>query len=350
MALRTPLYDTHAALGATFTEFAGYDMPVVYGSIKEEHAAVRESVGLFDVSHMSNLFVEGPGAAETIAACTTKPADLEERKGRYTVLLNDDGTILDDLFYFHLGPDRFLVIPNAGMNQAAAARLQAFAPDTVTVRDESSQWAILALQGPVARDVLAKASEDEAPKFHRIADMTIGGAKCLVSGTGYTGEKGVEIYCQASDAPAVWDALMAAGAQHGIRPIGLGARDTLRLEKGYCLAGNEFAGGRTPLEAGLGWIMDWDHEFPGKAELLAQKGTAHPKLVALVQEKGVPRHGYEILRDGAVIGEITSGTQSPTLGSGIALGYATGVRIGDEVDIQVRNRVQKATATKLPFV
>lgn len=349
MALRTPLYETHAALGATFTEFAGYDMPVVYGSIKDEHTAVRERAGLFDVSHMSNVYVTGPGAAETIAACTTKPADLPEGRGRYTVLLNDDGTILDDLFYFHLGPDNFLVIPNAGMNKAAAARLSAFAPDTVTVRDESSKWAILALQGPVARDILAKASNDEAPKFHRIVEMTIANTQCLVSGTGYTGEKGVEIYCPAESSPAVWAALMDAGAEAGIAPIGLGARDTLRLEKGYCLAGNEFSGGRTPLEAGLSWIIDWDHDFPGKAQILAQKETDHPRLIAITQEKGVPRHGYALQKDGVEIGEITSGTQSPTLSHGIALGYATGVKIGDKVQVCVRNKLQDATVVKPPF-
>lgn len=350
MALRTPLYETHAALGATFTEFAGYDMPVVYGSIKDEHAAVRERAGLFDVSHMSNVFVTGAGAAETIAACTTKPADLPEGRGRYTVLLNDDGTILDDLFYFHLGPDNFLVIPNAGMNQAAAARFAQFAPATVSIRDESSSWAILALQGPLARDILAAASADDAPKFHRILEMTIANTKCLVSGTGYTGEKGVEIYCPADQAPAVWNALMAAGADSGIAAIGLGARDTLRLEKGYCLAGNEFAGGRTPLEAGLGWIMDWDHDFPGKAQLLAQKGTNHPRLVAMTQQKGVPRHGYKLQLDGVEIGEITSGTQSPSLGHGIALGYATGVKFGDKIQVLVRNKLQEATIVKPPFV
>lgn len=321
-------------------------MPVVYGSIKEEHAAVREKAGLFDVSHMSNLFIQGPGAAETIAACTTKPADLPEGQGRYTVLLNDDGTILDDLFYFHVGTDKFLVVPNAGMNEAAAARLQAFAGPEVTVRDESAEWAILALQGPEARGILAAVSSDEAPKFHRINEMHIAGVKCLVSGTGYTGEKGVEIYCAATDAPTVWAAIM----EHDVSPIGLGARDTLRLEKGYCLAGNEFAGGRTPLEAGLAWIIDWNHEFPGKSNLLAQKETQYPRLVALAQKKGVPRHGYPILQGDQDIGVITSGTQSPTLGHGIALGYATGVSEGDEVDIQVRNRTQKATVVKLPFV
>ncbi|MGB1586791.1 MAG: glycine cleavage system aminomethyltransferase GcvT [Thermoplasmatota archaeon] len=342
---RTALYDRHAALGATFTEFAGYDMPVVYGSINEEHQAVRTDAGLFDVSHMSNLWIEGPGAVATINAVTTRPIDeLPVGKGQYGVILHEDGTILDDVFTFRLEEERFLMVPNAGRNEVVASHLGNHAAPETALIDETSKWSILAFQGPEARDRLAKLSEDPLPKFHRVATMTIAGAACLVTGTGYTGEKGVEIFVRNEDAPTVWDALVTHG-----KPIGLGARDTLRLEKGYALAGNEFEGGRTPLEAGLGWLIDWDHEFLGKAALLAQKETTHDVLMGLVQAKGVPRHGYPVCKDGEAIGVVTSGTKSPTTGQGIALAYVRGAAVGDEVTVEVRSRHQEATLVKPPF-
>lgn len=342
---RTALYDRHAALGATFTEFAGYDMPVVYGSINDEHHAVRTEAGLFDVSHMSNLWVEGPGAAATISRVTTKSIEaLPVGKGQYGVVLKEDGSILDDVFTFRLEDERFLMVPNAGRNVAVSEHLSAHAaPDTALI-DETTAWSILAFQGPAARERLATLSDDAPPKFHHVATMHIAGAECLVTGTGYTGEKGVEIFVRNEDAPAVWDALAAHA-----KPIGLGARDTLRLEKGYALAGNEFEGGRTPLEAGLGWLIDWDHAFLGKDALLAQKEAGHDRLVGLVQAKGVPRHGYPVCLDGQPIGVVTSGTKSPTTGQGIALAYVRGASVGDAVTVEVRGRHQEATLVKPPF-
>ncbi|HEX2065483.1 MAG TPA: glycine cleavage system aminomethyltransferase GcvT [Candidatus Thermoplasmatota archaeon] len=350
MPLRTALHPLHAAAGATFVEFAGYDMPVHYGSIKEEHHAVRTAAGLFDVSHMSNLWVSGPHAAAALARVTpTDPEALPVGKGKYAVVLREDGTILDDAFYFRLEPERFFVIPNAGRNVAVAEALRA--AGKAPVEDVTAQWSILALQGPRAKEVLAAASPSPPPRFHHIAPMEVGGVECLVSGTGYTGEKGVELYVPAGRSATVWNRLMSAGVPFGIRPIGLGARDTLRLEKGYCLAGNEFAGGRTPLEANLEWTMDWSGDFLGKQRLLEQKASGdRPRLVGLRQEKGIPRHGYAILRGGQPIGEVTSGTLSPTLNVGIALGYVQGASVGDEVAIDVRGRPQPATVVKTPFV
>lgn len=351
----TALHATHKALGATFTEFAGYDMPVHYGSIKDEHHAVRNSVGLFDVSHMSNLWVSGPGAAAAIGAvCPFDPAGLEDGRGKYTVMLREDGTILDDLFVFRVG-DKFHVVPNAGMNQDAVHHLSKHAASAgadVAIEDMTDTTAILALQGPHARAVLAAAMDDELPKFHRIVHAHIAGMHVGVSGTGYTGEKGVEIFAPADEVQAVWDALMAAGdgVGHPVRPIGLGARDTLRLEKGYCLAGNEFEGGRTPLEAGIDFVIDWDHDFLGKDALVAQRGTDHARLVGLTQPKGVPRHGYEVKRGSDMVGTVTSGTLSPTLGHGIALAYCTGVEEGDAVTVDVRGRGMDATVVRPPFV
>ncbi len=351
MPLRTALYDSHAALGATFVEFAGYDMPVHYGSIKEEHFAVRQSAGLFDVSHMSNLWVTGPNAAAAIAKVTpSDAADGPIGKGKYTVVLNDDGTILDDAFWFKMDAERFFVIPNAGRNVAVAGQIAKHGK--AKVEDVSRAWSILALQGPKAREVLAAASASVPPKFHHLIEMEVGGAGCLVSGTGYTGEKGVELYVPVKDSKKVWDHLMTTGVQQGIRAIGLGARDTLRLEKAYCLAGNEFAGGRTPIEAGLEWAMNWEGDFVGKSKLLAQKDAGdHARLVGMKQEKGIPRHGYPIQRgDGAAIGEVTSGTLSPTLNVGIALGYVKGAGLGDEVQVEIRGKPQPATIVKTPFV
>lgn len=350
--LRTPLYDAHAGLGATFVEFAGYDMPVHYGSIKDEHVAVRTGVGLFDVSHMSNLWVTGPKAAAALAKVTpSDPTKVPVGKGKYTVVLNEDGTILDDTFYFKLAEDRFYVIPNAGRNAAVAQQVAKHTPG-VKVEDVTKEHGILALQGPKARDVLAAASPSAAPKFHHLVEMDVAGVKCLVSGTGYTGEKGVELYVPATGVRMVWDHLLQVGAGHGIKPIGLGARDTLRLEKGYCLAGNEFEGGRTPIEANLEWCMDWSGDFLGKARLLQQKDDpTTDRLVGLVQEKGIPRHGYRIERQGTEAGRVTSGTQSPSLGKGIALGYVRGgADPGEDFEIVVRDRPMAAEVAKLPFV
>ena len=351
MPLRTPLYDAHASLGASFVEFAGYDMPVHYGSIKDEHVAVRTGVGLFDVSHMSNLWVTGKKAAAALARVTpSDPAKVPVGKGKYTVVLRDDGTIVDDAFYFKLADDRFYVIPNAGRNVAVLEAIANATPG-VKVEDVTTQWGILALQGPKARDVLAAATPDAAPKFHHIADMTVAGVKCLVSGTGYTGEKGVELYVPTEGLRAVWDHLLATGKAHGIKPIGLGARDTLRLEKGYCLAGNEFEGGRTPIEAGLEWAIDWSVDFLGKARLQRQKDSGdHLRLVGLLQEKGIPRHGYPVHKQGQTVGKVTSGTLSPTLDQGIALAYVKGAELGDEVNVEVRGKAMAAKIVKTPFV
>ena len=351
MPLRTPLYDAHAKLGASFVEFAGYDMPVHYGSIKDEHMAVRNAAGLFDVSHMSNLWVTGKKAAVAIAKVTpSDPAKVPVGKGKYTVVLRDDGTIVDDTFYFKLAEDRFYMVPNAGRNAVVAEHLATHTPG-VKVEDVTKEHGILALQGPKARDILAAATPDPAPKFHHLVDMTVAGVKCMVSGTGYTGEKGVELYVPSAGVAAVWDHLLATGKPQGLKPIGLGARDTLRLEKGYCLAGNEFEGGRTPIEAGLEWTMDWGGDFLGKAALQRQKNEgSHRRLVGLLQDKGIPRHGYPIHKSGQTIGKVTSGTLSPTLDQGIALGYVQGAEVGDDVNIEVRGKAMSAKIVKTPFV
>jgi aminomethyltransferase len=350
VALRTALYDAHAALGATFTEFGGFDMPVHYGSIKDEHAAVRSDVGLFDVSHMSNLFVSGSQAEATLAAVTpSDPTKVADGRCKYTVILRNDGTILDDTIYSRVGKDRFLVIPNAGMNEAAVTHLRTHGK--AKVEDVSRSWSILALQGPKAEAVYEAVIGHAMPKPFTIEPLEASGVHGYVSGTGYTGERGVEFILPDGGARALWDRLLAKGEPFGIRPCGLGARDTLRLEKGYCLAGNEFAGGRTPVEAGLGWLIDWKSSALGMEALRAQKVSGdHDRLVGLRQEKGIPRHGYGVHRDGERIGEVTSGTQSPSMGVGIALAYVRGAGVGDGVEVDVRGRMVPATVVKPPFL
>lgn len=344
MSRTTPLHAAHTAYGATFTDFAGYAMPVHYGSIKEEHRTVREGVGLFDVSHMGNLWITA--GEEALARCTpSDPAKLQDGHGKYTVLLRDDGTILDDTIYSRYG-DKIHLIPNAGMADAVAGHLREHGAQ---VQDVTEDVAILAVQGPKAPAVL-EAMGLSIDAF-RIRRTTWEGVELGVSGTGYTGEKGAELLVPAEEATKVWDGVLAAGEAHGIRPIGLGARDTLRLEKGFCLAGNEFAGGRTPIEASLGWLIDWAVDFLGRDRLRAQKESGdHDRLLGLVQEKGVPRPGYNVVAGDAGVGTITSGTLSPTLGKGIALAYLRGVKKGASVQVEVRGRRQEAQVVRPPFV
>ncbi len=354
VTLRSPLHELHAELGATFTEFAGYDMPVHYGSIKQEHMGVREAAGLFDVSHMSNLRLSGPGAASAIGrVCPFDAAGLAENRGRYTAVLREDGSIVDDAYCYRLGPQSFLLIPNAGQNELVAHHIRANAPDPdgLEIEDTTASDGILALQGPASEAVLEAAGAPGIPKRNHAEMRKIAGVDVMVAGTGYTGERGVELFLPADGAGAVWRHLLAEGKQHGLVPVGLGARDTLRLEKGFCLAGNEFEGRRTPVEAGLGWFVQWDHDFLGKQALVAQKESGdHDRLMGILQDKGIPRHGCAVLKDGEQVGVVTSGSMSPVLGKGIALAYVRGAALGDDVAIEVRGRPHAARIVRTPFL
>jgi aminomethyltransferase len=347
---RTALHALHVELGARMVEFAGYDMPVQYSGILEEHQAVRSGAGLFDVSHMSNLWVTGPEAIATLSkALVADVAKIPVGGTKYSVVLRDDATILDDLYVFHL-PRGYHVVPNAGQNEAVASRIRS--QGKAPVEDVTQKTAILALQGPQAQPILEKALErsfGDLKRFH-LTQAPFLGQDAFISRTGYTGEDGFELMFPAENAPDVFRKLLAAGA----KPCGLGARDTLRLEKGYCLAGNEFAGGRTPLEAGLSWLVAWDHDFAGKAALEAQKAAGpKQKLVGLrVVEKGIPRHGFPVAKDGREVGVVTSGTLSPVLDVGIALAYVERDHSapGAKLDVLVRGKPVAAEVVKLPFV
>ncbi|UCB58352.1 MAG: glycine cleavage system aminomethyltransferase GcvT [Thermoplasmatales archaeon] len=360
MANKSPIHELHKKLGAKFTDFSGFEMPIHYGSIKDEHLTVRKNVGLFDVSHMSNIWITGDGAENLITLTTVEDASkIENKKSQYTVILRDNGTVIDDTIFMHL-EDKFMIIPNAGRAKTVTEWLNKKAEENnicATCEDVSREYVILAIQGPKSRDTLQKLTKTDLKTigFFGCQYINLAGIECIISHTGYTGELGFELQITPVDqAKDIFKKILEAGKEYGIKPIGLGARDTLRLEKGFILAGNEFEGGRTPLEAVMSWIINWDHDFIGKYALLKQKEKGdYERLTCLVcQEKGIPRHGFEIQRDGKKIGIVSSGTISPCLNTGIAMGYChPDYREKDSInDIIIRGKPVKSKVIKPPFV
>jgi glycine cleavage system T protein (aminomethyltransferase) len=354
--MRVPLHELHAGLGARFVEFAGFEMPVQYSSILEEHDAVRTRAGLFDVSHMSNLWIRGKDATKLLSQTVgTNPERLKVGRASYTTAMREDGTIIDDLIYYRFGDDEYHVVPNAGMNKILTSWFTAHQGRDVQVEDASREYCIFALQGPRTRDILRRVLPEAADvKKFAFAELRFGKRKGFVSGTGYTGEDGVEFVVPNAEGAELFPKILREGKADGLVPVGLGARDTLRLEKGYCLASHEFAGGRTPLEAGLEWTVHWDHEFVGKAALEEQKrADAYERLVGLtLEDAGIPRQGHAILDGGQPIGAVTSGTLSPSLHKGIALGYVTKpfAQPGAAVAVDIRGRRAAARVQRPPFL
>jgi len=331
---RTPLYERHAALGARLVPFAGWEMPVQYTSIGDEHRAVRTSAGVFDVSHMGQLELDGNGSHEYLQARLSNDLDrIEPGRAQYTLLTNDEGGIGDDLIAYRRGADSYLLIVNAS-NVEPDHRLLA------ETHDVSAEWALLAVQGPEALDRLGV--DVEAFTFR---EEDVLGVRCLVAGTGYTGERGCELGCGPDEAPRLWDAIL----ERGVTPCGLGARDTLRLEACYPLHGNDITPETTPIEAGLGWACALEKDFTGVEVLRRQKKEGpERKLVAFMTEgRTIPRHGMRIEEGGVV----TSGTLSPTLGEGIGLGYvpAALAEPGTGITIDVRGRPRSAHIVRKPF-
>ena len=360
MVLKSPLYLMHEKLGAKFTEFAGYEMPIQFTSIKDEHLTVRRSVGVFDVSHMSNVWITGKDSEKLVSLTTVEDAKkIHDGMSQYTALLKENGTVIDDTIFMHLGK-KYMMIPNAGMSSVVTMWLNEKALEykiAAEAEDVSSEYVILAVQGPRSREVLQKLTKTDLQtvKFFGCRYATIGGVKCMISHTGYTGELGFELQVTPTTvAEGLFQKILDAGKEFGIKPIGLGARDTLRLEKGFILAGNEFEGGRTPLEATLSWTINWDHEFIGKKALLkAKKQGDYERLTCLrCVDKGVPRHGCEIRKDGTRVGIVTSGTLSPCLNTGIAMGYVRPDyrEVDTELEILVRDKMVRAKVLKPPFV
>ncbi len=356
----TPFTDLHIALGAKMHEFAGYNMPIEYSGIIDEHQTVVNAVGVFDVSHMGEFWVKGPKALEFLQKVTSNDAStLEVGKIQYTCLTNENGGIKDDFLLYHYEPEKYMMVVNAGNMAKDWEWCQKQNTMGAELEDGSNHTALLAVQGPKAVATLQKITDIDlsAIPYYTFKTGKMGGVdNVIISNTGYTGAGGFELYLYPEHGQKLWDAIFEAGAEFGIKPAGLGARDTLRLEMGFCLYGNDLDETTTPLEAGLGWItkLTEGNNFIGREVLEKQKAEGLPrKLCAFtLKDKGIPRQGYEIANvDDEVIGVVTSGTMSPMLKIGIGLGYVKPefAKVGTEINIKVRNRNLKAEVVKLPF-
>jgi aminomethyltransferase len=356
---RTPLNDRHLALGARMIDFAGWLMPVQYAGILEEHRAVRERAGLFDLSHMGELFVEGPEAGAALArALVSNPPALADGRAQYSMIVAADGGIIDDLIVYRLGEDRFLVVANASnarvVSDALAERL---AGSKAVLDDRSLAMALVAIQGPRSVGIVRPLTDVDldALRYYAIAEGSVAGIPALVARTGYTGEDGFEVFVDNGRAVELWDAMMAAGAVHGIAPIGLGARDTLRLEAGMPLYGNELDRATNPFEANLGRVVKLDKpgDFVGRAALekVARDGVTRRLVGLAMRGRGIARHGYPVHAGDGTAGIVTSGTQSPSLGEAIAMAYVAtaDAEPGTMVDVEIRGQRVPAEVVALPF-
>ena len=354
----TALTHIHESLGAKMLPFAGYNMPITYEGINAEHETVRSDVGVFDVSHMGEFLLSGPNALALIQKVTSNDASvLTVGRAQYSCLPNNDGGVVDDLIIYKMKEEEYLLVVNASNIEKDWNWISSHNDLGVDMKDLSEEYSLLAIQGPKAVEAMQSLSSIDlsAIKYYHfeVADFA-GIDDVIISATGYTGSGGFEIYCKNSDAEVIWNKVFEAGAAFGIKPIGLAARDTLRLEMGFCLYGNDISDTTSPLEAGLGWITKFNKEFTNSENLKKQKEAGvSRKLVAFeMQERAVPRHDYEIVDGtGVVIGIVTSGTMSPSMNKGIGLGYVTIDNSALESDIYIRIRKKDVAAkvVKLPF-
>ena len=357
---QTPFTDLHIALGAKMHEFAGYNMPIEYSGIIDEHLTVVNAVGVFDVSHMGEFWVKGPKALEFLQRVgSNDAARLQPGKAQYSCFVNEQGGIVDDFIVYHFEPEKYLLVVNAAnidkdWNWCMRHNTMG------TELENASEWmAQLAVQGPKAKELLQELTPVDlsAIPYYAFATGTFAGVEqVIISNTGYTGAGGFELYFYPEHGRKIWDALFELGADYGIKPIGLGARDTLRLEMGFCLYGNDLDDNTSPLQAGLGWITKFveNKPFIGREALEKEKieGLSRKLCCFELLEKGIPRHGYEIVHaDGQVIGHVTSGTISPVLKSGIGMGYVKPeyATVDTLIQIRIRNRDLKAVVVKPPF-
>jgi aminomethyltransferase len=355
---RTPLYDRHVAAGAKMGEFAGWEMPLEYEGVRAEHIAVRESCGVFDVSHMGQIETAGPQALDLLQRLLSNDVSVisfaaaatgTQAAGgaQYSVLCRDDGGVLDDLFTYRLGSDRYLTVTNAANHGGDLRWFEEHAPQFAQARvsDTIDRYAMLAVQGPQAREIVQAISDSPLPRRMTASERRLAGEEVLVCGTGYTGEEGVELLCAPAHAPALWDEIVRRGAA----PAGLAARDTLRLEACYCLYGNELSTERNPIEAGLGWCCREHTGFIGsEAVAAARDGKAREVLVAFtIQGPGIARAGNRLLGGG----EVTSGTLSPCLGRGIGMAYVPPAHasVGTALQIDVRGKMRAAVVADKPL-
>ena len=355
----TALTKTHEALNAKMVPFAGYLMPVSYEGVNAEHETVRKAVGVFDVSHMGEFLIEGPNALALIQKVTSNDASkLTVGKAQYSYFPNESGGIVDDLIVYRVKEEVYLLVVNASNIQKDWDHISQYNKNIGAIlRNISENYSLLAIQGPKAVESMQSLTSVDLSgiKFYNFVIGDFAGVEhVIISATGYTGSGGFEIYCKNEEVKQIWDNVLEAGADYGIKPIGLAARDTLRLEMGYCLYGNDINDDTSPLEAGLGWITKFSKDFVN-SEALAKEKEQVPKqkLIAFeLEERGIPRQGYEIVdNNGIKIGFVTSGTMSPSLNKGIGLGYVSSAMSepGSEVHIQIRKNTVKAKVVKLPF-
>ncbi|GAB3006833.1 glycine cleavage system aminomethyltransferase GcvT [Niabella terrae] len=359
---QTPFTKQHIALGAKMAPFAGFNMPISYSSITEEHQTVRRQAGVFDVSHMGEFILKGPEALELIQRLTTNDAaKLKEGQAQYSILTNEAGGIIDDLLVYCIEAGKvYMLVVNAANIAKDWQWISQQNTRQVEMHDISEKTALLAIQGPQATAILQALTDIDLMnmKYYTFAKGHFAGVpNVLISATGYTGAGGVEIYFEEKDGAAdtIWEAIFREGGPQGLKPVGLAARDTLRLEMGYCLYGNDLNDETSPLEAGLGWVTKFTKEFTAKSILEAQKqnGVSRKLVGFQLADRGIPRNGYEITdRNGARIGQVSSGTQSPTLDKAIGLGYVATAHagIGSAIFIKVRDKLLAATVVKMPFV
>ena len=354
----TALTHIHEQLGAKMLPFAGYNMPITYEGVNAEHETVRNNVGVFDVSHMGEFLLSGPNALALIQkVCSNDASVLTVGKAQYSCLPNNDGGIVDDLIIYKMKEDQYLLVVNASNIEKDWAWISERNDLGVDMKNVSDDYSLLAIQGPKAVEAMQSLSSIDlsAIKYYHFEVGDFAGVdNVIISATGYTGSGGFEIYVSNSDAEQVWNRVFEAGASFGIKPIGLAARDTLRLEMGFCLYGNDIDDTTSPLEAGLGWITKFNKEFTNSASLQKQKEEGvRRKLIAFeLTDRGVPRHDYEIVdTDGNIIGKVTSGTMAPSLNKGIGLGYVTTDHsaVDSEIFIRIRKNDVAAKVVKLPF-
>jgi aminomethyltransferase len=354
----TALTDKHVQLGAKMVPFAGYNMPVQYAGINVEHETVRKGVGVFDVSHMGEFILKGEKALDLIQRVTSNDASkLYDGKVQYSCLPNEDGGIIDDLLVYRIDEKTYMLVVNASNIEKDWNWISKFNTEGVEMKDISDRTALLAVQGPKAADALQSLTDVDlgSMEYYTFRKGTFAGIEnVLLSATGYTGAGGFEIYVDNKDAEKLWNAVFEAGAAYGIKPIGLGARDTLRLEMGFCLYGNDIDDATSPLEAGLGWVTKFNKEFTNSAALQQQKqdGTKRKLVGFEMIDRGIPRHDYEIVdAEGNTIGKVTSGTQSPSLQKAIGMGYVKNefAKEGTEIFINIRDNKVKAKVVKPPF-
>ncbi|WP_062058081.1 glycine cleavage system aminomethyltransferase GcvT [Aquimarina longa] len=354
----TALTETHTSLGAKMVPFAGFNMPVSYEGVNIEHETVRKGVGVFDVSHMGEFLITGANALDLIQKVTSNDASkLINGKAQYSYLPNDKGGIVDDLIVYKIEDEKYLLVVNASNIQKDWDWISSHNTMNADMRDLSAEYSLLAIQGPKASAAMQSLTsvDLEAMKFYTFEVSDFAGIdNVIISATGYTGSGGFEIYCKNSEVQQIWNNVLKAGAAYDIKPVGLAARDTLRLEMGYCLYGNDINDTTSPIEAGLGWVTKFSKDFINAEALAKEKERGiERKLIGFeLDERGIPRHDYDIVDgNGNTIGVVTSGTMSPSLGKGIGLGYVPAIfaKPGSKINIQVRKKAVPATVIKLPF-